>query len=71
MEVDYLSWRRVLGRAVPVQTRMHAAAALCAVRDGQLFADLQPDVVTALESALEGLGGNNSQVNIATQKVTS
>ncbi|BDA41093.1 probable HEAT repeat-containing protein 6 at N-terminal half [Coccomyxa sp. Obi] len=51
----------VLQHSANFKTRMHAAAALCAVRDGQLFANLQPDVVTALRSALEGLDGNNSQ----------
>ncbi len=50
---------------------MHAAAALCAVRDSQLFANLQPDVVTALKCALGGLDGNHNRVKIATLKVTS
>ncbi|CAL8466624.1 g6160 [Coccomyxa elongata] len=51
----------VLQHSANFKTRMHAAAAVCAVRDGQLFANLQPDVVTALKSALEGLDGNNNK----------
>ena len=55
---------------MPVQTRMHAAAALSAVRDGRVLACLQPDVCTALKSALEGLDGNSSQVRFVAELVT-
>ena len=47
-----------------VQTRMHAAAALCAVKDGRLMLQLQPDVVSRLKSALQGLDGSHDQVNV-------
>lgn len=43
---------------------MHAAAALCAVKDGRLILQLQPDVVSRLISALQGLDGSHDQVNV-------
>lgn len=51
-----------------VQTRMHAAAALCAVQDSRLLAGLQQDVVLTLQAVLEGLDsseGDSDQVGCA------
>ncbi|EIE26348.1 hypothetical protein COCSUDRAFT_39464 [Coccomyxa subellipsoidea C-169] len=51
----------VLQHGANFKTRMHAAAALCAVKDGRLILQLQPDVVSRLKSALQGLDGSHDQ----------
>ncbi|KAK9916388.1 hypothetical protein WJX75_002097 [Coccomyxa subellipsoidea] len=51
----------VLQHSANFKTRMHAAAALCAVSDGRWIAQLQPDIIVGLKSALQGLDHSDTQ----------